>query len=678
MKGEEKKLISYMAGAGKRFVIPVYQRNYDWKVEHCKQLFDDLKKIKTEQRNNHFFGSIVSVYNPDGDGEEYQIIDGQQRLTTVSLLLLAMYNLLINNKASSSINRLSEKIYEEYLVDKYQDEDKKIKLKSVKDDQKAFKCLFGSDDEYIQSSNITINYNYFFNRLLEEKDFTLDDVYNAIVKLEIIEIKLNLKDGDNPQLIFESLNSTGLELSEGDKIRNFILMDLPTNQQNSYYEKYWNKIEIFTNYDVSSFIRDYLSVKQQRIPSFNSVYKYFKKFFEESNDTLENILTDILAYAKRYSHLIKGDIKHKKLDASIFRLNKLETTVTRPFFLELLRLYETNKLSLDELSDIFIITESYLFRRTICNLPTNALNNIFLVLHNDIINYDDTEDNYKNKFIFTLLTKKGNARFPTDEEFINYLSNAEIYPLASKNKLYIFERLENFGTNETKNIFQRMTDGDYTIEHIMPKKLTLDWRKELGDQCDDIHSKWLHKLANLTITAYNSKYSNLTFHEKKTMEKGFIDSGIILNQYIAKFSKWTEDELIERNNFLMKRALEIWPIPQSDYMPKEKQYDSFSLEDDYDPTGQVIVKYSYNNMEQAVSTWVDMYVQVIKTLHSQDNSILFSLADSEDDDNELARHVKWNERYNKRFREIDNNLFIYSCIQNTYKLNLIKKIFCFI
>ena len=368
MKGSETKLIKYMEGADKRFVIPVYQRNYDWKIENCKQLYDDLVKVIRNKRKNHFFGSIVSTYNPDGDNEEYQIIDGQQRLTTVSLLLLAMYNLIRQGKVSPSDSRLSDRIYEDYLVDKYQPEETRIKLKPIKNDRKAFGKLFDEETEHIGGSNLTTNYNYFYDRIQKEA-ITIDELFQAIRNLEIISIRLD--SDDNPQLIFESLNSTGLDLSEGDKIRNYILMGQPSRQQEVYYEKYWNKIEENTNYQVDLFVRDYLSVKQQATPSLNKIYFTFKFYVEDNHVDIEPLLIDLLNYARLYRILLTGKVSDKRLSSCIYRLNRLETTVTRPFFLEVLRLQAKGTLSLDDVVDVFLTTENYLFRRTICELPTN-------------------------------------------------------------------------------------------------------------------------------------------------------------------------------------------------------------------------------------------------------------------------------------------------------------------
>ena len=269
MKGSECRLIEYMDGSKKRFIIPVYQRNYDWRIENCKQLYDDLVKVIKNNRRSHFFGSLVSVYNVSGRNTEFLVIDGQQRLTTVSLLFLAMYNLIRNNIITSEDSSLADQLYADYLVDRFQPEDTRIKLKPVKNDQTAFGKLFSDPSEYVRGSNLTINYDYFYNRI-QKQEITVDELFDAICRLEIISITLD--NDDNPQLIFESLNSTGLDLSEGDKIRNFILMGLPSKKQEEYYEKYWNRIEVCTKYDVSSFVRDYLSVKQQAIPQQKRIY----------------------------------------------------------------------------------------------------------------------------------------------------------------------------------------------------------------------------------------------------------------------------------------------------------------------------------------------------------------------------------------------------------------------
>lgn len=306
MKGSECRLIEYMEGSKKRFIIPVYQRNYDWKTENCKQLYDDLVKVIKNKRRSHFFGSLVSVYEPSGRNTEFLVIDGQQRLTTVSLLLLAMYNLIKSGIITPKDVYLDKQIYEDFLVDKYQPEETRIKLKPVKNDQKAFGKLFNDAREHIRESNLTTNYNYFYERI-QKQEISIDELFDAICRLEIINITLN--NEDNPQLIFESLNSTGLDLSEGDKIRNFILMGLPSKEQDEYYDKYWNRIEECTKYDVSSFVRDYLSIKQLAIPSQKKIYISFKDYVDSKSIEPEELLKDLLAYAKRYEILLSGGTK---------------------------------------------------------------------------------------------------------------------------------------------------------------------------------------------------------------------------------------------------------------------------------------------------------------------------------------------------------------------------------
>lgn len=670
MKGSELRLIEYMEGSKKRFIIPVYQRNYDWKIENCKQLYDDLVKVIKQNRKSHFFGSLVSVYNPSGRNTEYLVIDGQQRLTTVSLLFLAMYNLLLKGIVKAEDDTIMSQIYEDFLVDKHKPHEKRIKLKPIKNDQKAFTKLFDTEDDYIKDSNLTVNYSYFYERIQKE-EITIDELFDAICSLEIINIVLT--EEDNPQLIFESLNSTGLDLSEGDKIRNFILMGLSSTMQEDYYEKYWNKIEECTNYDVSSYIRDYLSVKQQSIPSQNKVYLNFKDFVEIKNVEIEDLLKELLDYARRYKLLLNGNSKSKNLNACIYRLNRLGTTVTRPFFLEVLRLYEEEALTLEQVTEIFTITESYLFRRTICDLPTNALNKIFLLLHREIMRYDGTTEQYVDKFKFALTSKKERARFPEDNEFIASFAERQVYMMNSKNKVYILERIENYGTDEDKDVYRHCDEGTYTIEHIMPQHLTPLWVNELGTDYEQIHETWLHRIANLTLTAYNSKYSNASFNEKKTMKNGFDDSGIRMNTYVAKKEKWTLKELEERCEYLSDRALNIWKNAETEFKPAEKQLESYTLEDADVLSGRLIAKFNFKNTEQPVTSWVEMYQKVLQILYAEDKTIIAKLAVSEEDG--LATHFSYDANAYIKSAEVGDGINVWTNSNTQSKLSNLSKIF---
>lgn len=673
MNGNAQKLIKYLDGASKRFIIPVYQRNYDWKMEHCKQLYDDLVKIIRQNRKSHFFGSIVSVQSESGTMEEFLIIDGQQRLTTISLLLLAIYHLLSSGKMVSRDHQLTDKILKKYLIDEYEPEEKRIKLKPIKNDQKAFGILFDQDEEYIPDSNLTINYRYFYDRI-QHGELDIDELFDAICKLEIINISLNHED--NPQLIFESLNSTGLNLSEGDKIRNYILMGLPNDQQTKFYERYWNRIESYTDYDVSSFVRDYLSIKQQSTPNMNSVYPTFKKYVEDAEVAdIEPLLKDLLEYAKRYAFLIKGGHSDERLNSCIYRLNRLSTSVTRPFLLEVIRLSESGALTADELIEVFHFTESYLFRRAICDLPTNALNKIFLLLHREIIRFDGDESHYVEKFKYALLSKRERTRFPSDEEFAECMSTRNIYGMNPKNKLYLFERLENSETSETKDVWGHLDRGEYSIEHIMPQHLTAAWIVSLGDNYEAIHTNWLHRLANLTLTAYNSRYSNSPFAEKRDMPHGFKDSGLRINQWVGRKEQWGLPELEERDQLLKNTVIGIWPYPTSNYHPQKKQMDAIALDEDVILTGRVLSKYSFKGAEQPVASWADMYQQVITMLHSENKAVLTKLAVSQDPAVDLSLHFSMSPTSFNSCRQIDTDLYVWTGTDTQYKINNLRKIF---
>ena len=673
MNGNAQKLIKYLDGASKRFIIPVYQRNYDWKMEHCKQLYDDLVKIIRQNRKSHFFGSIVSVQSESGTMEEFLIIDGQQRLTTISLLLLAIYHLLSSGKMVSRDHQLTDKILKKYLIDEYEPEEKRIKLKPIKNDQKAFGILFDQDEEYIPDSNLTINYRYFYDRI-QHGELDIDELFDAICKLEIINISLNHED--DPQLIFESLNSTGLNLSEGDKIRNYILMGLPNDQQTKFYEKYWNRIESYTDYDVSSFVRDYLSIKRQSTPNMNSVYPTFKKYVEDAEVAdIEPLLKDLLEYAKRYAFLIKGGHSDERLNSCIYRLNRLSTSVTRPFLLEVIRLSESGALTADELIEVFHFTESYLFRRAICDLPTNALNKIFLLLHREIIRFDGDESHYVEKFKYALLSKRERTRFPSDEEFAECMSTRNIYGMNPKNKLYLFERLENSETSETKDVWGHLDRGEYSIEHIMPQHLTAAWIVSLGDNYEAIHTNWLHRLANLTLTAYNSRYSNSPFAEKRDMPHGFKDSGLRINQWVGRKEQWGLPELEERDQLLKNTVIGIWPYPTSNYHPQKKQMDAIALDEDVILTGRVLSKYSFKGAEQPVASWADMYQQVITMLHSENKAVLTKLAVSQDPAVDLSLHFSMSPTSFNSCRQIDTDLYVWTGTDTQYKINNLRKIF---
>lgn len=676
MKGSEAKMTGFMEGADKRYIIPVYQRKYDWKLENCRQLYNDLKKIVLEGRSSHFFGSIVSSVVPVGSRLEYHIIDGQQRLTTVTLLLLAMRNLIAQQKLVSQSGRLDEQIAQRFLISPWAAADDQIKLRPVKGDREALARLFGDEEDFDPASNLTHNYRFFCDMLLKE-NISIDELYAAIGKLEIISITLD--HDDNAQLIFESLNSTGLALEEGDKIRNYILMGLNPREQNSYYDTYWTKIEKCTGNDVSSFVRDYLSIKEQVTPTLNTVYHAFKVYADGIRQPITTLLDDLLRYARLFEKLrtCKSGLGEKRLDDCLYRMSRLDIGVTRPFLMEVLRLNQDGKLSSQDVLTVFLTTEDYLFRRNICEVPTNALNKIFLMLNKEILRYDGTTENYVEKFVYALLSKRESGRFPDDEEFSTALAAKQVYLMRGKYKAYLFERLENHGTIETKDVYTHLDNKVYTIEHIMPQHLTPAWTRALGPNSAEIHSTWLHRLANLTLTGYNPNLSNKTFAEKRdAAEGGYKASGLKMNQRIAQKETWGLTELEERNHELVVLALKIWPFPQSGFVPATKDFDFCTLDDeDIDLTGRSIAKYSLQNVEQPVSSWSSMFEQVVKFLHEKDKSVLFGLVHAPDEDSALSAILSGTEDGMRVPLKIDDGIYVEKNTSTAYKISLLRRLF---
>ena len=676
MKGSEAKMTGFMEGADKRYIIPVYQRKYDWKLENCRQLYNDLKKIVLEGRSSHFFGSIVSSVVPVGSRLEYHIIDGQQRLTTVTLLLLAMRNLIAKQMLTSQSGRLDEQIAQRFLISPWAAADDQIKLRPVKGDREALARLFGDEEDFDPASNLTHNYRFFCDMLLKE-NMSVDELYAAIGKLEIISITLD--HDDNAQLIFESLNSTGLALEEGDKIRNYILMGLNPREQNSYYDTYWTKIEKCTGNDVSSFVRDYLSIKEQVTPTLNTVYHAFKIYADGIRQPITALLDDLLRYARLFEKLrtCKSGLGEKRLDDCLYRMSRLDIGVTRPFLMEVLRLNQDGKLSSQDVLTVFLTTEDYLFRRNICEVPTNALNKIFLMLNKEILRYDGTTENYIEKFVYALLSKRESGRFPDDEEFSTALAAKQVYSMRGKYKAYLFERLENYGTIETKDVYTHLDNKVYTIEHIMPQHLTPAWTRALGPNSAEIHSTWLHRLANLTLTGYNPNLSNKTFAEKRdAAEGGYKASGLKMNQKIAQKETWGLAELEERNHELVALALKIWPFPQSDFVPVTKDFDFCTLDDeDIDLTGRSIAKYSLQNVEQPVSSWSSMFEQVVKFLHEKDKSVLFGLVHAPDEDSALSTILSGTEDGMRVPLKIDDGIYVEKNTSTAYKISLLRRLF---
>ena len=668
MKGEAKQFLKFIDGSDKRFIIPVYQRNYSWQNKHCAQLLNDLKGLIKKPDVPHFFGSIVSSHMQGGKREDFLIIDGQQRLTTISILLIAIVDLLKHKKVIPKDDRLIEKITKKHLVDEYQEDHRKIRLKPIKDDCKAFDALFGDESDFVDDSNVTSNFRYFRDRILNE-NIDIDDLYDAISRLQTIDIFLE-KD-DDPQLIFESLNSTGLELEEGDKIRNFILMGLSSELQEKYYEAFWNKIEKNTHFKVSDFFKDYLTLKLNRTVVIKDIYFTFKDYVKKNNDDIEALLQDLLEYSKLYAIILNPMQYQNSFTAVLVRLSQLEFTVIFPVVLAILKRWNEKNLTDQEVTELLRVTEIFLFRRLIVGLATNALSKIFATLDKDVTKKAQSSQlaSYAEIYKYVLLNKEESSRFPNDDEFEQALFSRNIYAMSSKNKAYLFSFLENEESKEQINVIERIKDGTYTIEHIMPQTLSPVWQKELGEKSQQIHEQWLHTLPNLTLTGYNSKYSNRPFKDKLDVENGFKDSNLRLNQYVRECLKWTEEELVERQSRLSKKSLKLWYYPTTSYAPPVEETNEYLLEDDFDFTGYTLVSYTLYDVESKVQSWKEMQIDVVKYLLEQHTTKIMSLcADQKFYDLSLLETTN-------NFTEISRSVFLYTNCSTRTKINILKKIF---
>lgn len=667
MKGDSKELLKFLEGSDKRFVIPVYQRNYDWKLENCQQLLSDLCDVANEGRDSHFFGSIVA----STDGDDRIIIDGQQRITTVSLLLLALVRLIEQDLISYESEILSEKINNEYLIDKYKPEEKKIKLKPVKNDLKAFKALFTGEEDYLLESNVTQNYLFFFENL-KTLGVSADAIFEAIKKLVVIDIAL--ENSDDPQLIFESLNSTGLDLSEADKIRNYILMGLDQSLQEKMYENYWNKIEEYTNYQVSDFVRQYLTLKLGAWPKQSNVYPAFKSYVIKNELEVESLLADMLDYARLYSQIISSKTSSGDANIILKRLALLETTVIYPFLFALFKKYSNNEITEENLCRMLLAIESYIFRRIVCESPTNALNKVFASLNNEALKKIDEDSDYADAAIYSLLKKSGTTKFPDDSEFEDSVRTRDFYNTRSKNKIYYFTRLINGDSYEILDVESAMNSeqNSLSVEHIMPRTLSETWKNELGNEYEAIHETWVNRIANLTLTAYNSKYSNRSFKDKLTIENGFRESPLPINKWIGQQDKWTKKELMARSDMMAEKFLELWPLPASEFKPKEDENDEYTLAEQYDFKGTDVLAYTLMGEKHSVQSWKEATEEVLLQINELEPATFYALAKKDDFPyNYLAIFDNDEPGWTK----ISNKIYAYLATSTNVKMRLLEAVF---
>lgn len=676
MDGNIQYAAQYLQG-GTRFIIPVYQRNYDWSIANCRRLWNDLISAKTENLPTHFFGSIV--VKPAKLAQETIIIDGQQRLTTVSLLILAIANWLDEHHADS-VKYSGQSLKEVFLLRPFATDNTPEKLVPIKRDRKAYYALYSSPQNYIQGSNITNNYQYFFDQL-EEQNISTDDLVDSIQKLQLMVV--NLGENDDAQLIFESLNSTGLALTDADKIRNFLLMRENSVDQEKIFEEYWEPIENLTgssamNNDVTSFFRDFLTIQNSKTPNNNAIYDTFKDYFSHQVTDKWEFFENLLQYANSFQQINCSSTDQQEANKILFRLNYLNTTVQRPFLIAIHVAYLNKKISAENFVAVLKVTENFIARRMIAEVPSNALNKIFATLYRDSMKYyKESETNLAAILIFLLQSRSGAGRYPDDSEISESLKKRDMYHINIKFRTYLFERLENGDTHEPINVYNGIDEHRYSVEHIMPQTLSTEWKSDLGGAWESIHEQWLHNLGNLTLTGYNSEYSNRRFIEKKSMDGGFTTSHFVnLNELPRRAEKWDQDEIENRLDQLVNLALVRWPELTTDFHPKTDTANMEPFDGENHFRGYKLLGYSFmNDAFISEKIWKNMYLHVVKRLFEIDSTIIVELKDSSDTFGIGAQFSGSEKIGNKKFTLVAPGIYVNADTDNWNKMQAIKNLF---
>jgi len=586
MKATEAKLLDFLKKSP-QFVIPIYQRTYSWTEKECRQLWDDIVRCGSNDKIAvHFVGSIVYIESGLSQVTHQApllVIDGQQRLTTVTLMLAALAETVAESEPFDGFSQ--RKIRNYFLLNPEESGDRHFKLLLSQTDKASLTAIIGSTEPpKEQSLRVTLNHAL-FKRWITESKGDLASLCKGLAKLVVVDIALN-REQDNPQLIFESMNSTGKELSQADLIRNFILMGLEPKLQTRLYEQFWRPMEVDfgqeaygTHFD--GFMRHYLTVKSGEIPNINAVYDAFKDHARLSKDSdvdenthIETLVRDIRDYARHFCAMALGTESEPDLKRAFHDLRELKVDVAFPFLLELYHDYAAGHLPKEDFGRAVRLVESYVFRRAICAIPTNSMNKTFATFTKAL-----KKDRYLESIEAQFLLLPSYRRFPKDEEFHRDLQTRDLYNFRSRS--YWLRRFENHGRKEHVPV------DEYTIEHILPQneQLGATWRAGLGDEWQRVQATYLHTLGNLTLTGYNSEYSDRPFTEKRDMEGGFKQSPLKLNDGLGQLQAWNEPAIQARAGKLAGLAVQVWTAPKLDptvlaaYHPKHDSTATYALED---------------------------------------------------------------------------------------------------
>lgn len=583
MKATEAKLLDFLKKSH-QFVIPIYQRTYSWTETQCRQLWDDIMRAgRSEDISAHFIGSIVYIekglYHVT-NWPPLLVIDGQQRLTTVMLIIEALARRLGDAEPLEGFS--AKKLRHYYLLNPLEEDERRFKLLLTQTDKQSLLALVQQKHLPAQQSlRIKENFAFFEEQIKALNDSGLASLCKGLAKLVIVDISLN-RDQDNPQLIFESMNSTGRELSQADLIRNFVLMGLEPAHQTQLYEDHWRPMEINfgqeaygTQFD--GFMRHYLTLKMGEIPNVRAVYEAFKAHARSPEVTeagISTLVEDIHTYAGYYCAMALGKEPDRELAEAFHDLREMKVDVAYPFLLELYHDYAQDVLPRGEFLQAVRLLESYVFRRAVCAIPTNSLNKTFATFGRTL-----KKERYLESIQAQFLVLPSYRRFPNDEEFKRELVVRDLYNFRSRS--YWLRRLENFERKE------RVPVDEYTIEHILPQndRLSAKWREALGPEWQRVQETWLHTLGNLTLTGYNAEYSDRPFAEKRDMKGGFKESPLRLNEGLGSLETWDETAIQARAKRLAEQAAKVWGAPTlpenvlDTYRVKKEKTAEYSLDD---------------------------------------------------------------------------------------------------
>ncbi len=576
-----KTTMAKLLNGQKHYVVPIFQRIYSWKISNCRQFFNDIKKLIISENKNkdHFIGSIVEIAHKKNSGSlsVNLIIDGQQRFTTCILFIIALMD---NFKDDDEVNL--DKIKEFYLINRHEDNDEKYKLLLIEEDMNILKKLIDNikiNNE--EESNLIKNFN-FFKEQISENNYSFSEYIDTMDKLKIALITLD-PTTDDSQLIFESINSTGLSLSQGDLIKNFILMDLPPNEQKNIFEKYWKEMEnkLIKLNKLDIFFKHFLTIKNNRIPNEKDIYNQFKLFKNNSSDSKYEIVEEIYKFFIIFEKVIKNDFQDPQIFKSMKNLNLLKNASIIPLLMKLFDKVDENLLNFSDLDYLIKIFTSYIIRRSFAGLASSILNKVFLNLMNKL-----EHENIKEIICATLLNFENTQKFPNNKDFETNFKEKNIYNMWIKNP--VLEMIENFEKKKDIEL------ENYTVEHIMPQgeNMPNNWKEMLGDNWKDIFDKYVHTIGNITLTLYNSELSNKSFEKKKNMTGGFKESQLKLNRFVVNSDTWGEKEIKERADELYKECLKIFPYPdiEKDILDK---YKNVKINQEYTLEEHI----NYNNIE---------------------------------------------------------------------------------